>query len=272
MSQYGYGGQNYGSHFGGKAGMYGQPHHGYGMNPQSSYEQHSSSPSNVSAFGQSGIHGRESTLASGLSDYSRTGAASQTSHTQAGAGGAASGVGSFGSMPDYLNTRSHSGNNQPYGGSHGHHHQQASDDPLKPFGDAKSAGGPNASALAQSGRPGSAAPNNSSAAQSGLQQHQQQQQQQHQQAQHQQAAQHQGQQSGYPSHLNHHHLQSSQYGSLGGLNAHQAGVQSHQGVGAGSSAGAGAGAGSGYGGYGNSFGGSYGNYGRGGGWGGSYGH
>ena len=284
MGQYAYSGQNYGGHFGGKAGMYGQPHHGYGLNPQTSYEQHSSSPSNLSGFGQSAAHGRESALSGSLGDYGRGGASSQTSHSQQGG----SGVGGFSSMPDYLNNRTHSGagstnaNHQAYAA---HHHQsglQGSstaagvEDPLKAFGEAKSATGPSPSALAQSGRPGSAAADKQQNQQQAQHhQHAQQQQQQQQQQQHYHHNQHhhqqqQHQQGGYPSHLNH-HLQSgqvSQYGGLGGLSSHQATAgQNQQGSG-----GAGASVGSGYSGYGGSFGNSYSSYGRGGGWSGNYGH
>lgn len=239
MNQYGYGGQNYGGPYGAKGGVYGQPHHGYGMSPQNSYDQHSSSPGNVSGFGQSSVHGRENALASSLGEYGRSGS-TQPSQAQQPAATASS----FGNMPDILG-RSHSGlpgQNQQYA------HQQASqhnpaEDALKPFGDAKASVGPNAAALSQPGRPGSAANNaTSQAGQSGLPPPQS----------HQQGF------GGYSSHLNHVQSgQASQYSGLSGLGGHQGGGQSHQS--------------GGYGGYGTGFGNSYGNYSRGG-WGGNYGH
>jgi hypothetical protein len=191
MNQFGgYGqGGGYGS-FG--KGMYGQPHH-YGMSPQAAYEQHSSSPANAGGFGASAVHERTS----GLGEYGRS--ASATSHNQS----ATAGAGGFGGFPDSFGRQqgysSQSAYGQQQGGQPG-----ASEDSLKPFGDAKS-GGPSQSALgAQQGRPGSATQN--APGQSGPQQS------------HQQGF------GGYPGHLG---GNNSQYGGgLGGL-GHQGGG-SHQ--------------------------------------------
>jgi hypothetical protein len=62
---YGQGGAGYGS-FG--KGMYGQPHH-YG--PQTSFDQHSSSPANAGGFGASSVHERGSGMGGGFGDYGR---------------------------------------------------------------------------------------------------------------------------------------------------------------------------------------------------------
>jgi hypothetical protein len=232
MNQYGSYGQGggYGG-FGGK-GMYGQPHH-YGMSPQTSFDQHSSSPANVGGFGQSSMHGRDSALGSSLGEYGRSvSQPSQNQHT------ATAGAAGFG-LPDMFG-RSQAG----YPGQTSTYGQQQSaqqggnEDALKPFAESKSAG-PSPSALPQPGRPGSAANNTpGQASQGGLPPPQS----------HQQGF------SGYPSHLNQlQGGQGNQYGGLGGL-GHQ-GAGSHQT--------------GGYGAYGG-FGGGYGGYNRGG-WGNSYG-
>ncbi|KAF2500261.1 hypothetical protein BU16DRAFT_241430 [Lophium mytilinum] len=245
MNQYaGYGQQGYGA-FGGGKGMYNQPHHGYGVSPQASYDQHSSSPANAGGFGQSSMHGRDSALGGGLGEYGRSGSAqpSQAQHNaSAGAG--------FGGVPD-LFSRSQAGGyqNQPYGQQQGAQ-QTATEDSLKPFGDSKASGGPSPSALGQPGRPGSATNNTpGQTSQSGLpppQSHQQ------------------GGFGGgaYPSHLN--QLQGGQgnqygggLGGLGGQGQQHAGAQSHQQSG-------------GYGQYGGFGGAGYGSYNRGG-WGTNYG-
>ncbi|KAF2396235.1 hypothetical protein EJ06DRAFT_249571 [Trichodelitschia bisporula] len=237
MNQYQpYGQQNFGTPF--NKGMYNQPHHGYGMTSQSSYDQHSSSPAGVGSFGQSSIHNRDAGLGAGLGDYSRTGAA-QPSQGQHNSGSNAFG----GSVPDVFarNQANFQGQAQPY--SQQQSGQQAgNEDSLKPFGEGKAGTGPSPSALGQPGRPGSANPQQ--AAQSGLptpQSHQP------------------GGFGAYPNHLGQMQSgQASQFG-LGGL-GHQTGQQSHQG--------------GGYGGYtgGGGFG-TYGSYGRGGGgWGGNYTH
>jgi hypothetical protein len=186
MNQFGgYGqGGGYGS-FG--KGMYGQPHH-YGMSPQAAYEQHSSSPANAGGFGASALHERTS----GLGEYGRSASATSQNHS------ATAGAGGFGGFPE-----SFGGRQQGYSSQSAYAQQQggqpgASEDSLKPFGDAKS-GGPSPSALgAQQGRPGSATQN---APGQGGPQHS-----------HQQGF------GGYPSHLG----GNSQYGGLGGL-GHQGG-------------------------------------------------
>lgn len=236
MNQYGnYGQQGYGA-FGGGKGMYGQPHHGYGISPQTSFDQHSSSPANVGGFGQSSMHGREGGLGGGLGDYGRSGSAqpSQTQQHNASAGGG------FGGLPDMFGRSQAAYQNQPYGQQQGGQ-QAASEDSLKPFGDSKPGSGPSPSALGQPGRPGSATNNTpGQTGQTGLPPPQS----------HQQGF------GGYPSHLNQlQGGQSNQYGGLGGLGGHQGGAQNHQT--------------GGYGGYG-SFGGGYGSYNRGG-WGTNYG-
>jgi len=197
MNQYGGYGQGGYSNFG--MGKYGQPNH-YGMSPQASFDQHSSSPANVGGFGASSMHGRDSALGGGLGDYGRSASgASQNQHN------ATAGSAGFGGLPDVFG-RSQGG----YGGQNSYGQQQtgqqgSNDDALKPFNDSKS-GGPSPSALgAQPGRPGSAT-NNTAGGQGGLPQgsHQQ------------------GFGGGYPN-----HGQGNQYGGLGGL-GHQGG---HQGAG-----------------------------------------
>jgi hypothetical protein len=183
MNQFGgYGAGGYGSF---NKGMYGQPHH-YGMSPQASFDQHSSSPANAGGFGASSLHDRASAMGGGFGDYGRSASgASQNPSATAGAGG-------FGGIPD---TFSRPGNyhQSSYGQQQGGQ-QGLGDEALKPFVDAKS-GGPSPSALgAQPGRPGSAT--QSTPGQSG------------------QGPQQQGY-GGYPSHLG---GGNSQYGGgLGGL-------------------------------------------------------
>jgi hypothetical protein len=245
MNQYSpYNQQSFAAPFGGKGGMYNQPHHGYSQN---SYDQHSSSPANTGGFPQSSMHGRESALTSGLGEYARSGSA-QPSQTQQ-----PSGTGAFGGINDPFSRAqgAFAGQNQPYGQQAG---QQASgDDALKPFADAKSGSGPSPSALGQPGRPGSATNTTGQAAQSGLPPPQ-------------------SLQQGFGSYPGAHlgqMGQTSQYGgALGGLGGgHTAGAQSHQAGGYGAYGAGAAGAG-GNAGFSNSYG-SYG--GRGGGWGGNYG-
>ncbi|KAK8160633.1 hypothetical protein IWX90DRAFT_273632 [Phyllosticta citrichinensis] len=225
MNQYGgaYGQQGYGAPFG--KGMYGQPHHGYGMSPQTTYDAHASSPANVGGFGGSSMHGRESALGGGLGDYR----ASSTQPTQTQQHTASSGA--FGGMPDVFG-RSQGmfpGQAQPYG-QQATASQAANEDSLKPFGD-KTASGPSPSALGQPGRPGSATNSVGQTAQSGLpppQSHQA---------------------FGYPG---------SGYG-LGGLGGHQAG-QSHGGGYGAYGAGFGSYGGGNYGGRGGGWGNSYGGH------------
>ncbi|KAK4619535.1 hypothetical protein CLAFUW4_11307 [Fulvia fulva] len=227
----GYGGYPQGQ--GQKGGMYGQPHAGYGMGSQSSFDQHSSSPANANAFAQNQQSSMRSTSGmgsglGGLDDYQRSSAQSGA-HQQSS---------NFGGMNDPF-ARSTSGfGTQGYG-------QQMStagpEDSLKPFSDSK--GGPSP-ALGQPGRPGSAANSAAGVSQSGLPPPQ---------------GQHSGY-GGYPGFQN----QSSQYGGLGGLGSHQGsqGAGQQSGYGAQQSA---------YGGYGG-FNQTYGNYGQSrGGWSANYG-
>lgn len=236
--QFGYGNQGYGGPFGGKQqSMYGQPHQGYGMSPQSSYE-HSSSPANVGGFGQHSVPGRDG-AASGA--YGRT-ASAQTSESQQ---NSASG-GAFGGVPDVFG-RSQSGyssQGQALGQQHSGQ-QSGNEEGMRSYGDSKVPGGPSP-ALGQPGRPGSATSN--MPGQTSLP-----------------PPQSQGQQGygGYASHMSHqmHGQQGSQYGTgLGALGGHpQTSGQNYQG--------------SGYGSYGASgFGGSYYGSNNRGGWGGNYGH
>ncbi|KAF2006944.1 hypothetical protein P154DRAFT_541778 [Amniculicola lignicola CBS 123094] len=241
VNQFGsYGQGGYGG-FGGK-GMYGPSHH-YGMSPQASYEQHSSSPANSGGFGQSSMH-RDSSLGGGLGEYAGR-SVSSTSQNQHSATAAAGG---FGGFPDSL------GRSQGYPNQNSSYGQQQSgqqgEESLKPFGDAKS-GGPSPSALgAQPGRPGSAT-NTPGQSNQGLppQSHQQ-------------------GFGGYPSHLNQ-QLQGgqggNQYGSLGGLGGQHQGGGSHQQQQPQQQQTGGYGAG--YGGFGGGYGGSYNR----GGWGTNYG-
>ncbi|KAI4285839.1 MAG: hypothetical protein L6R35_004575 [Caloplaca aegaea] len=258
--QFGYGASQggYGGPFGGGAGkqsMYGQPHQGYGMSPQTSYDQHSASPANPAPFGQQqppqhqqqqqhSAPTREGATSASMSSYNRTGSAQPSEQQQQYPGGASGG---YGGMSEGFG-RSASG--FP-GQNHGLGHQQSgqhgsNDDTLRGFADSsKVPGGPSP---APGGRPGSAV--NNLPGQSGLP-----------------PSQNQSQQSygGYPGHLNHQmHAgqQGSQYGGgPGGLGAHHQATagQGHQ-----SSGGYG-------GGYGAGFGGSYYGSNRGG-WGGNYGH
>ncbi|KAI4178859.1 MAG: hypothetical protein LQ346_007329 [Caloplaca aetnensis] len=250
--QFGYGGSQggYGGPFGGgagKQGLYGQPHQGYGMSPQTPYDQHTSSPANPSGFGQQqqqqqhSAPGREGAASANMSNYNRAGSAQPSEHQQQYAGGASSGYGAgsdaFGrSTSGFQGQTSHGLGHQQQAGQHG-----GSEDALRGFGESKMPGGPSP---APGARPGSAI--NNLPGQGGLP-----------------SSQSQGQQSygGYPGHLNHqmHGQQGSQYGAgPGGLGGHQQSAgQGHQGTG--------------YGGYGAGFGGSYYGSNRGG-WGGNYGH
>lgn len=210
----------------GGGAMYGAPQ-GYAQ----SYEQHSSSPANASAFAQNqqGSMRSASGMGSGLGgldDYGRQ-SAHPTSHHQ---------QGGYGGMNDPF-SRSTSG----FGTASGAYGQQSmvsgQDEALKPYGDAK--GGPSP-ALGQPGRPGSAANSVAGTAQSGLPPPQ---------------SQHSAFGGGYPGFPG----QGSQYGGLGGLGSHQ---QQSQG---------GMGGQTGYGGYGgNQFNQTYGQYGARGGWGQQY--
>ncbi|THY24462.1 hypothetical protein D6D01_05439 [Aureobasidium pullulans] len=140
QNQFGYQQPAYGSPFGGKGAMYGQPH-GYGMNSASSYD-HSASPANAGGFGaQPSMQSRDTGISSGLGDYGRT--SSQPPNLSSGFGGMSEPFG-----------RSQSGYQ---GQTQGYSQQQSSGqaDDLKPFGESK-ASGPSPG-LGQPGRPSSAA-------------------------------------------------------------------------------------------------------------------
>jgi hypothetical protein len=230
----------YGASFGGKGAMYGQqPHQGYGISPQTSFE-HSSTPANIGGFGQPSVHARDSAVSAGLGDYGRSGSA-QPAQTQQHS--AASG--SFTGM-DVFGRSGFQAQNQQLGQQQ-NNQQGGGEDSLKPFSDSKpSASGPSPS-LNQPGRPGSATNNTlGGPGQTG------------QPGQTTLPPQSQSQPGfgGYPSH-HLHGSQAAQYGGLTGLGGHGAQGQNHQN--------------SGYGNYGAGFGsGYYGSSGRGG-WGGNYG-
>ncbi|KAG9672497.1 hypothetical protein KCU99_g536, partial [Aureobasidium melanogenum] len=140
QNQFGYQQPAYGSPFGGKGGMYGQPH-GYGMNSGSSYD-HSASPANAGGFNaQPSMQSRDSGISSGLGDYGRSSA--QPSNLSSGFGGMSEPFG-----------RSQSGYQ---GQSQGYSQQQSTGqaDDLKPFGESKTSGP--SPGLGQPGRPSSAA-------------------------------------------------------------------------------------------------------------------
>ena len=236
-SQGGYGGGPFGG-AGGKQGMYGQPHQGYGA-PQTAYDQHSSSPANVSAFGQHSAPNRDGPASGGLGSYGRAGSTQPSDGQQQ-----YSGAGSYGAMPDVFG-RSQSG--YP-GQNQSHGPQQASqqggnEDSLRGYGESKGPSGPSPALSQPGGRPGSAV--NSMQSQSGMP-----------------SAQGQNQsQQGYGGYPGHHpmHGQASQYAASPGLGGHQQTAgQSHQGTG--------------YGAYGAGFGGNYYSNNTRGGWAGNYGH
>ncbi|MCJ1317073.1 RNAPII degradation factor [Xylographa vitiligo] len=236
-SQGGYGAGPYAA-AGSKQGMYGQPHQGHGMSPQTTYDHHSSSPANVGGYSQ-----REAT-SSGLGVYGRTGSTQPSESQQHNIGSA----GAFGSMPEGFGrsqaSYSAQGQNitQQQGGP-----QSGIDETSRAYGDvSKMATGSSPAPGQASGRPGSAT--NTMQVQAGLPLSQ---------------GQPQPGFTNYPSQMNPqmYGQQPSQYGSgLGGLGAHhQPGGQSHQGSGYG-------------GGYAGAFGGNfYGSNNRGG-WGNNYGH
>ena len=244
--QFGYGGSQgaYGGgpFSGGNKGMYGQPHQGYGISPQTSYDQHSASPANAGAFGQqhSVASGRDSAAPAGLGNYGRSGSTQPSDNSQQFSNTAAS---NHGNVPDVFG-RSQSGFPAQSSGLGSHMNQPAgNEDSLRTYGDSsKVSGGPSPALGQPSGRPGSAA---TPQAQSGLPTPQGQSQ----------------SQQGYGGYMGQMHGQGgSQYGggpgALGGH--HQYGGQSHQG--------------GGYGAYGAGYGSSsYGNSNRGG-WSANYGH
>lgn len=201
-----YGGYNQGG-FGpyGKGGLYGQPHH-YGITQQAPYD-HASSP--ATGYPQSSLHRGDSGVGSGLGDYGRAGSAQS---------GAQPGLGSagFGGINDAFG-RGASG----YGVQGGQAFNATSTQPggaasvsedLKPFGDAKTAGGPSPS-LGGAARPGSAT--NTAPSQAGVPPPQS-------------AQQGMGYGGGYPSHLQGHSLHGTQSGTTayGGMGAGSA--QGHQ--------------------------------------------
>ncbi|KAH0541408.1 hypothetical protein FGG08_004098 [Glutinoglossum americanum] len=231
----------YGASFGGKGAMYGQqPHQGYGISPQTSFE-HSSTPAGVGGFGQPSLHTRDNALGAGLGDYGRSGSAQPTQTQQH-----STGSGAFAGIPDVFGRSGFQAQNQQLGQQQ-NNQQGSNEDSLKPFSDSKpSTSGPSPS-LNQPGRPGSATNNTiGGPSQTG------------QPSQTTLPPQSQSQPgfSGYPSH-HLHGSQAAQYGGLSGLGGHGAQGQNHQN--------------SGYGNYGAGFGsGYYGSSGRGG-WGGNYG-
>src|SRR5438552_1220989 len=111
--------------------MYGQPHQGYGMSPQTSYE-HSSSPANLAGFGQPSLQGRDSSVSGGLGEYGRSGS-TQPSQAQQHSGNS----GAFGGMADVFGRGSYPAQTQQQGSQQG-----SSEENLKPYGDSKSTGGP----------------------------------------------------------------------------------------------------------------------------------
>ncbi len=240
-TQYGYGGSQGGyggGPFGGagaKQGIYGQHHQGYGMSPQTSYDQHSSSPANAGAFSQQPpASGRDSAAPGGLGSYGRTGSTQPSDTPQQ---FPSAGASNHGSMPDVFG-RSSSGYPGQSSGLGSHVGQQAGSEDR--YGDSsKGPGGPSPALGQPGGRPGSAA---NAPGQSGMPASQ---------------GQSQGQQ-GYGGYIGHqmHNQQGSQY-AAGPGGHHQYGGQNHQA--------------GGYGGYGGGYGGSsYGN--NRGGWGATYGH
>ncbi|KAK3390760.1 hypothetical protein B0H63DRAFT_389469 [Podospora didyma] len=230
--QGGYNQQAYGAPYG-KGGLGYQPNQ-YGMSPQGPHG-YASSP--AGGFGQSTLH-RDTGVSAGLAEYrAASGQSGQQQQALAGSG--------FGGMHDTFgrgaSAYQQAGQSFNAPGSQPGAGPSAVDD-LKPFGDAKVAGGPSPS-LGAAARPGSAANNGPS--QSGLPPPQSNQG---------------GAYGGYPSQLQGHGLHGSQTGAAGyGVSA--SGAQGHQ---------------NNYGAYGGqSFGGSY--YGNQppqprGGWGTNYGH
>lgn len=193
-----YGQGNYGS-YGGKGGMYGQSHHGYGMSSQGSFD-HASSPA-AGTFGGSSLPGRDSSaLSSNLNEYSRSGSTQPTTQTQNSASG-----GYGGGNDSYGRTSSGFGShNQGYGAQAG----GSAEDSLKTLHEPKT--GPSPS-LGSSNRPGSGFNANSSS-QSGYGPPQGSY----------------GQSSNYPSQQQQQHYSGSGYGGsgLGGLGSHNSGYGS----------------------------------------------
>lgn len=189
--QFGYGGSQggYAGGFGGAGGKQGMYHQGYGMSPQTAYDNHSASPANAGAFGQNSNTGRDSG-APGLGNYGRSGSAQPSDNQQFPS------ASNHGNVPDAF-ARSQSG----YPGQNSGLSHMGQEDSLRGYGDSKVPGGPSP-ALGQPGRPGSAA---TPQAQSGLPPPH---------------GQSQGQQ-GYSGYMGQMHGQGgSQYGAPGGLGGH----------------------------------------------------
>lgn len=198
MNQYnGYNQGGFGP-YGSKGGLYGQPHQ-YGIAQQAPYD-HTSSP--ATGYPQSSLHRGDSGVGSGLGDYGRAGSAQSGAQPGLGSGG-------FGGINDAFG-RGATG----YGVQGGQVFNAPSTQPgvaaagnedLKPFGDAKNAGGPSPS-LGGAARPGSAT--NTAPSQTGLPPPQS-------------AQQGMGYGGGYPSHLQGHGLHGTQTGTTayGGMGA-----------------------------------------------------
>ena len=159
-NQYGYNSQlgGYGGGYPAKHGGIYSGSHGYGMGPQSSYDQHSASPANAGSYAQNQQTSMRSAsgMSAGLSnmdDYGRSSAQSG-GHQQSGG---------FGSMNDNF-PRSTSGFGAP--SAYGQQSMAQQDDSLKPYADSK--GGPSPALGQPGGRPGSAANSAGGSAQSGL--------------------------------------------------------------------------------------------------------
>ncbi|MCJ1473866.1 hypothetical protein MMC13_002519 [Lambiella insularis] len=243
-NQGGYGGGPYGG-AANKQGVYGQPHQGYGMSPQTTYDHQSSSPANAGAYGQQShaAQGRDG-VTGALGAYGRVGSAQASESQQHNAGT----TGTYGSMPEGFSRTQvgYPGQAQSLAQQQGGP-QSGNDESSRPYNEtSKMTGGPSPAPGQGTGRPGSAT--NAMQAQGSLP-----------------SSQGQSQQGfgNYPNQMTPqmHGQQPSQYGTgLGGLGGHhQTGGQSHQGSGYG-------------GGYGGAFGGNYYGSNSRGGWGGNYGH
>ncbi|QIW94794.1 hypothetical protein AMS68_000312 [Peltaster fructicola] len=222
QNQFGFSGYPQG-YTGKTGGMYGAPQ-GYGMGSQSSYEQHSSSPGNTNAFSQN----QQSSLRSASGVSSGLGGATLDEYGRQPAQASSHANSSFGINDPFARTPSGFGA-QGYAGqttTAGH------EDSLKAYDSTKTGSSP---ALAQAGRPSSAANNVPATTQAGHP--------------HPQGQQGFGGYQGYPA-------QNSQYGGLGGLGGHQQQGQTQQGQ---------------YSGYGASNFSQYGSYNSRGGWGQTYG-
>ncbi|KAK8069163.1 rnapii degradation factor def1 [Apiospora phragmitis] len=195
----GYGQGAYGAGPYGKGNVYGNPSH-YGMSHGGPYD---SSPA-TSGFGQSSLGGRDSGLGSTIDSYGRAGSAQSAAQGMgnSGFGGAHDAFGRAGSTYQSQGGQSYNGPGAQAG---------SVNDDLKPYGEAKVAGGPSPS-LAAAARPGSAT--NNTPGQSGLPPPQS-------------GAQGMGGYGGYPSHLGGgHNVHSNQTGGSGyGLGG--AGGQGH---------------------------------------------